>query len=434
MNKQRIIQSLSGNVIEVTIGFATIMFITRNYPQDQAGIYFLIMAIVAVLNNLKEGFLQNGFVKYYVESDQDQTILQSGLLITWMWDVMNIIFFSIIAFFNEALIPFLLFYVVQTLGYSHYRWMLFVHKSQLNLGVIFRVNVLILLGITSGLMGVYLRGLPITYCLLVAGTTYGIATFSFRQNRVLLVKAISKKPSLEMIRKLGVFGKYGLLKELAGSISHHSGVFLSAYFLTMGDTALLGLANRYAVLISIPGSSLSGLIYPILLKVGIDPEKLRQAASEGIGKMYALLIPLALGVCLASPFLIVGLHGNAYGFATIILIIRVLLTTFLLPMGTGFSSIMNVINRPGNITRLVFVTSLLNLSTMALTMPFLGIWGAMLSPLISELVGFVIMKKGLLVIQLKFSDIVIQITQFWNYWRKEWSSKAILNGRLPLGF
>ncbi len=425
MNRQRIIQSLSGNLIEVAIGFTTIMFITRNYSQEQAGIYFLIMAIVAVLNNLKEGFLQNGFVKYYVESGQDPVILQSGLFITWMWDVLNVITFSVIALLNQALLPFLLFYIVQVLGYSHYRWTLFVHKSQLNLRIIFQVNVLIFVGVASGLMVVHLWKLPITCILILTGMIYGAATFSFRQNRTLFNKAISR-PDPKMIRKLSVFGKYGLLKELAGSLSHHSGVFLSACFLTMGDTALLGLANRYAVLIAIPGSSLSGLIYPVLLKVGIDLEKLRLAAREGIGKMYALLIPLALGVCLASPFLIVGLHGNAYGFAAVILTLRVLLTTFLLPMGTGFSSIMNVINRPANITKLVFVTSLINLSTMIVAMPLLGILGAMLSPVITEMVGFVIMRKGLLSIQLKFSDIVIQVVQFWNYWRKKWPSVIVL--------
>lgn len=420
MNKQKIIQALSGNVVEVAVGFTTIMFITRHYAQEQAGIYFLIMAIVAVLNNLKEGFLQNGFVKYYVESGQDRTILQSGLLITWTWDLINILTFYIITLFNEALTPFLLFYLVQTLGYSMYRWTLFVHKSSLNLGVIFRVNILILVGVATGLIVVYLWKLPVTYCLLVAGLIYGFATFSFPQNRTLLVQALTANPDFDKLRQLSFFGKYGLLKELAGSISHHSGVFLSAYFLTMGDTALLGLANRYAVLIAIPGSSLSGLIYPILLKVGIDTDKLRLAASEGIGKMYALLIPLALAVCMASPFLIMGLHGSSYGFAAIILIVRVLLTTFLLPMGTGFSSIMNVINRPESITKLVFVTSMINLTIMVLTMPLLGIWGAVMCPVITEAVGFMIMKKGLLRIELRVSDIMIQVVQFWKYWRKEW--------------
>jgi O-antigen/teichoic acid export membrane protein len=428
MNKQKIIQALSGNAIEVAVGFATIMFITRNYTKEQAGIYFLIMAIVAVLNNLKEGFLQNGFVKFYVESGKDHTVLQSGLMLTCLWDLLNVVTFYVITLINEALEPFLMFYVIQTLGFSAYRWTLFVHKSHLNLAIIFRVNVLILAGVTTGLMLIYLWRLPITYCLLSAGITYGFATFSFPYNRILFLRALRARMDLSRLRQLSVFGKYGLLKELAGSISHQSGVFLSAFFLTMGDTALLGLANRYAVLISIPGSSLSGLIYPILLKVGIDHNKLRHAASEGIGKMYALLIPLALGICLASPFLIMGLHGATYGFAAIILIVRVLLTTFLLPMGTGFSSIMNVINCPERITRLVLITSAVNLVTMVLTMPVLGIWGAMLCPVITEVVGFVIMKKGLLSIQLKTSDIGIQVLQFWRYWRRDWNPATLVRG------
>ncbi len=420
MKKEKIIQSLSGNVIEVIMGFVTILFITRNYSQGEAGSYFLIMAIVAVLNNLKEGFLQNGFVKYFVESDRDREVLQSGLILTWVWDILNVIVFFMITLFNENLLPFLPFYLVQVLGYSHYRWALFVHKSTLNLGVIFRVNIIVFVGIGAGLFIVHLWQLPIAYALLVAGLAYGSATFSFTQNRLLLARALSVTPDIKVLRKLIVFGKYGLLKEVAGSISHQSGVFLSAYFLTMSDTALLGLANRYALLIAIPGSSLSGLIYPILLKVGIDAEKLKFAASEGIGKMYALLIPLALMICVASPFLIMGLHGTSYGFAAIILIVRVLLTAFLVPLGTGFSSIMNVINHPEKITKLVFVTSLVNLSMMTVTMPFLGVWAAIACPLITEVVGFVIMRKGLIIIRLKISDIIIQVLRFWNYWRKEW--------------
>lgn len=419
MQRHKIIQALSGNVIEVAVGFTTIMFITRNYPQDQAGIYFLIMGMVAVLNNLKEGFLQNGFVKYYVESCQDLGILNAGLLMTWAWDLINVLLFAALTLFNDQFAPFLVYYILQILGFSCYRWTLFVHKSDLNLAVIFQVNVLVLTVTACGLLCLYFWQLPIFYCLAVSGMAYGFATITFPENRRLLLKAMCTVPDISKVKRLMRFGKHGLLKELAGTISHQSGVFLSAFFLSLDATALLGLANRYAVLIAIPGSSLSGLIYPALLKIGVDPGKLKSAASEGIGKMYALLIPLALTICAAAPFLIMGLHGMSYGFAAVILIIRVLLTTFLLPMGTGFSSIMNVMNHPEKITQLVWITSLVNLTFTVVLMPLIGIWGAIISPVITEVVGFVLMRRGLKTIRLEIVDITQQVVWFWNHWRRK---------------
>lgn len=427
MQKRKITQAFSGNFIEVVIGFVTIMFITRKYSQEEAGIYFLVMAIVAVLNNLKEGFLQNGFVKYYIESDRDRAVLKSGLVIIWTWDAINMLVFLTISAFVEDLQPFVPFYCMQVVAYSHYRWVCFTHRSMLALKVIFQTNLLVLIISAIGLLIIHLWSLPIAYCMLTASIAYGYSTLSFAENRQLLRGALKTQLDRFQLRRLALFGKYGLLKEVAGSISHYSGIFLSAYFLSFSDTAMLGLAQRYAILISIPGASLSSLIYPVLLKVGIDVQRLKRAASEGIGKMYALLVPLCICICLGSPVLILLLHGQDYGFAAIILIVKVILTTFLLPLGTGFSSIMNVLNRPQKITQLVGITSLFNIVSMLLLMPILGIWGAILSPALTEVVGFLIMKRGMSVIQLNILDISIQVMQFWRYWIKKYFHKSSWN-------
>ena len=423
MQKEKIIQAFSGNFIEVLIGFGTIMFITRNYAQEQAGSYFLMMAIVAILNNLKEGFLQNGFIKFYVESEKDPSVLKSGLMLTWAWDLMNILVFFTASRIVVALQPFVLFYIVQVVAYSHYRWVYFIHKSHLNLQTIFKVNLMVLVWSVSGLITIYLWELSMVYCLLLAGLAYGISTLSFPANLRLLRSAIGSPIKRDQLGQLIHFGKYGLLKEVAGSISHHSGVLLSAYFLTLGETALLGLANRYAILISIPGSSLSSLVYPVLLKIGINPAQLKQTAREGMGKMYALLVPLCLSICLAAPAMIWLLHGQEYAFAAVILISRVMLTTFLLPLGTGFSSLMNVMNQPEKITRLVLITSSVNICLMLVLMPWVGIWGVMVAPVITEMVGFVIMKQGIAMIQLRISDIWIQMGQFWRFWLRKYVMK-----------
>ena len=139
-----------------------------------------------------------------------------------------------------------------------------------------------------------------------------ITLFVFKANREIVLSSAFRKYDKATLSNLVFFGKYGLLREVSGSIAHQAGVFISAYLLTLEATSILGLATRYTILISIPGASLAGLLYPTILEQADNPLKMTEVAREGMSKMYALLIPIALMIVIASPFVIYLLHGSSY--------------------------------------------------------------------------------------------------------------------------
>ena len=141
--KKKIIRALGGNMIETAIGFLVVMFVTRNYTQAETGVYFIVIALVSILNNLKEGFLQNGFVKYLVEQNFDLKVLKTGFTISFFGEGLKIILFVIIAFFYPDIQTFVLYYGFYTVSLSTYRLIASVHKSRLDMKQIVRDNVVI---------------------------------------------------------------------------------------------------------------------------------------------------------------------------------------------------------------------------------------------------------------------------------------------------
>ena len=418
LQKRKIIQALGGNLIETAIGFLVIMFVTRNYSQADAGIYFVVLAIVAILNNLKEGFLQNGFVKYLVESDFKMNVLKTGFTISFLGEIAKILVFITIALMYEPIQTYSLFYCFYTLTFSMYRMMLLIHKSKLDMKQIVKGNLIILFATAIGIAAVYHFNLTAEWIFLLIGLTHLMALILVPANRKLMIFNLFRRYDREVIKKMSSFGKYGFIKEVSGSIAHQAAIFISAYLLTLEATSILGLATRYTILISIPGASLAGMLYPIILKHSTsDRTKLVEVARDGIGKMYAILIPIALLIMIGSPFAIHILHGPSYMSAAMVLVFKILASVFLIPLGSGFSSLMNTVNRPQEITKLMAISSISNITLSVILMSQFGLWGAAIAPLLTELIGGYIMRARLKkILAFEAFSIFSSIRGYWAYW------------------
>ncbi len=417
LHKKKIIGALGGNLIETIVGFLVIMFVTRNYTQAETGVYFIVIAIISILNNLKEGFLQNGFVKFLVENEFESRVLKTGFTISFIGEIVKILIFISISLFYQPIQTYIIFYSFYTLTYSLYRMMLFVHKSKLDMKEIVSGNLIILVATAVGVGVIYRLSLAAEWLFLVMGLTNLLALIFIPSNRKLLMANAFRGYDKVVFQKIFSFGKYGFLKEVSGSIAHQAAIFISAYLLTLEATSILGLATRYTILISIPGASLAGMLYPIILKHSGNRAALVEAARDGIGKMYALLIPIAIVIIIGSPFAIYLLHGAEYLTAAGVLVFKILASVFLIPLGSGFSSLMNTINKPREITRLMVISSISNITLSFILMSQFGLWGAAIAPLLTELIGGYIMKVKLKeTLDFDVFGIMSSIRGYWVYW------------------
>ena len=417
LSRQKVMGSLGGNAIETVMGFLVIMFVTRNYPQSQVGVYFLVLAIISILNNLKEGFLQNGFVKYMVEQRFSKEVLRTGFAIALLGEGIKLVAFFAITLFFDELRSFAPAFACYSLTFSTYRLLVFIHKSRLAVHQIVRGNLLLLMSALLGMLFLYWYNLRIEAVFWVLCFGHLFTIVGIRANREIVLYNLFRSYNRELLLKMARFGKYGFFKEIAGSIAHQAGLFVSVYFLTLEATSVLGLATRYTILISIPGASLAGLLYPIILKKAGNPKALKITAIDGIGKMYAMLIPLAFLLMSVAPFLIYFLHGIQYLSAIYILGFKILASVFLIPLGSGYSSLMNAINKPQEITKLMLISSGSNILLSIVLIYLLGLRGAAIAPLLAEVIGGYIMSLRL---RKHFNLEVFQIAHttrnYWNYW------------------
>jgi len=429
ISRKKIIEVFSSNAIRVVYGMVLMVFITNHYSMEATGGYFLVLAIMTLLNDLKEGFFLSGFIKYMVEDEANSMkVASTGLITSLVWDILNILIFFLLIIWFPSLEVFTIAYVINLVLSSFSKWIAYIHRGKMETNLQLKSNIVALVTVALGIFGVHLYNFSIENCLIILGLSNFIPSIIIKKNLQLISEAFRNFHfDAGIFKKLSYFGKFGVLLAIAGGLSHQSGIFLSAEFLDLGATALLGLGSRYAILLVLPGNSLSSLIYPQILKCRNDREKIRSTAIFGIAKMYSILIPIGILIMLGSPLGILILHGEEYLFVSIILAFKTIVLLINLPLSSAYTSTMNTLDKPYMVTMLVVVNSVVNLILIAPMMYLWGIWGALIAPFSIEILGFIIMRNKLYKeINLQLKDIPHQVWMFWKYWMTIYNPKRLV--------
>lgn len=423
VGKKKLIEVFSSNTLRVIYGIGMMAFITKHYSMDEAGSYFLVLAIITLLNDLKEGFFLSGFIKYLVEEKANMKVATTGLIVSFCWDVGSFLVFMIITIWFPAIESFKAAYLIHLILSSFFKWITYLHRAQLETSIQFKSNIIALLAVIIGVVWMYLFDLSVEYCLIILGISNFLPCVLLKKNLMLIKSAfVSLSFERSIYKKLGYFGKYGVLLSIVGGLSHQSGIFLSAEFLDLAQTALLGLGARYAILITLPANSMSSLIYPEMLKCKGDKTKMRSVGVFGTGKMYAILIPIGLVITLCSPIAILLFHGHEYLFVSVIIAFRTIAMLINLPLSSAYTSAMNSLNKPFHVSELVIINSVVNIILIIPMMYFWGIWGAIIAPFSIEILGYMIMTKRLKKeVDFQFQEIPVQIKGFWMYWFEKYN-------------
>lgn len=291
-------------------------------------------------------------------------------------------------------------YPVYAIPWSIYRWILTVFRSQLNVKIIFKINTVILSSLILGGYFLYTYQWPLELMVFILG----ICSLNASVLGLLLVN--TKQLFFSTInwthfKKQFYFGKHGILRELTGTVSNRINVFLTAGFLTFSDTALLGVAQRYSQLVLLPNTAIQSLLFPKACEIANSNNNslLKKLFEENIARLLAIFIPLVSIICLFSHFLIFFLNGPEYVPAVGLLIIMIVTISLFAPFGNGFGSMVNSIAKPYLNTQVVAVNSIINIILSVILVRNIGIYGAVLAPFLSELIGFLwigrILKKEL---------------------------------------
>jgi O-antigen/teichoic acid export membrane protein len=393
ISKQKIAWALAGNAVDIAIGFGSLILVTRFYPKEQAGKWFVFTALFALLANMREGYVQGGMVKHSVGVDpatQYKVYLASFFSNLFIELAMSAAMLAASFLMADPVLSLLFWlYPAYSLPYALYRWLFFVFRSKLEVHRTFLMNSLFLVILITGSAWMVIHGEPLHHLVALLGscslTSFLLGTLLFSLKPIF--RAGFSRP---IFLQLFALGKHGVLKELTGTLSTRINIFLTAGLLDFGQTALLGVAQRYTVLFMVPHNAIKALLFPVLVQQAHTGNQslLKQTFEAQVGRLLAMLFPVALAIALMAPMVTQWLHGAQYQTAAPLLWIMLLTLALFSPFGTAFGSTANAIGQPRFNTQVIMVNSLINIGLTYGLIRSLGLWGAVMAPFITELIGF----------------------------------------------
>lgn len=404
LNYQKIAWTLINNSLEIVIGLGTIVLVTRIHTPEDVGVWTVFTALFFFLTKVREGIVQTALVKFSagLKSESYWRVLKTSFVISLALETLISLLVATVGLLNvfPKLTALLILYPFYAIGWSVYRWSLFVFQSKLQVEVIFRMNLVVMLMLSLGFSITILGAYPLWAMVLVLGTSsccaaiYGLKNIGFQN-------IWQGKFSPTLLGELLDFGKYGLVREISGTLSTRINVFLSATLLSFAEAGLLGIAQRFTQLVLIPNSAIQTLIFPKACEFNHQQknDQLKRLFEESVAMLLGMLLPLVITMSVFASSIIEFFNGSTYVAAAPLLIVMVFTVALYSPFGNGFGSIINAIGKPKLNVTVVTVNSVINITLSVIFMSTIGLYGAVLAPFITETFGFVwigtILKKEL---------------------------------------
>ncbi len=404
LNYQKIAWTLINNSLEIVIGLGTIVLVTRIHSPEDVGVWTVFTALFFFLTKVREGIVQTALVKFSagLKSESYWRVLKTSFVISLALETLISLLVATVGLLNvfPKLTALLILYPFYAIGWSVYRWSLFVFQSKLQVEVIFRMNLVVMLMLSIGFSITILGAYPLWAMVLVLGTssccaaTYGLKNIGFQN-------IWQGKFSPTLLGELLDFGKYGLVREISGTLSTRINVFLSATLLSFTEAGLLGIAQRFTQLVLIPNAAIQTLIFPKACEFNHQQknDQLKRLFEESVAMLLGMLLPLVITLSIFASSMIEFFNGSTYVAAAPLLIVMVFTVALYSPFGNGFGSIINAIGKPRLNVTVVTVNSVINITLSVMFMSTIGLYGAVLAPFITETFGFVwigtILKKEL---------------------------------------
>ncbi len=393
MNTSTRIWSLMNSVLELVLGFGLVICITRTYPIDESGRWFLFIAIFALISGLRDALIQSALVKSTVgisTIDADNA-LKTNLLVTLLFELVAGALVSVSGWLmHSELGNLLLFYPAYSLPNAFFRWQTFYWRSQFKTRTIFLTNLIQILALSAGLYYLYVSPAPLYFLILLLGTTSAAAAVY----PALLMpwrKLLGAKVSWGQLKVIFFYGSYAMLREAVSAVSSRISLFFSGSLLGLQQTAILGLSQRFAQVALLPNNAFQSLLFPSLVKSVNDnhPEELREKIETALAQLLALTMPPALVGIVLSPWLLTWVSGDVYRSGWGLLGIYLLVSTVITPFGAAFGSLVTALHKPAMAFRVVLVNSFINILLGFVLMKTFGLWGAPLAMLGTEVFGFI---------------------------------------------
>lgn len=386
------LKAILNNGIEFFIGSLILVLVTKLYSIEEAGVWIVFVTILYVGTKFREGITQTSLMKFSVgvSKNQKMAVYWLSIAITFSVELLLGLIAIIVSYIIEdQFLPQLLKgYIWLALPQSLFRLFQFISQSRLDVDNMVASNLILLNMVFMVLLFVYSTSMEFVQLPIALSVAYWVALcWQLLMHNVLNWEFNMSKFSIP--EGYLEFALNGVLRELFGTISSRAYIFLTVGLVGYTESALVGIASRYVNLIYLPNSAYQGLLYPKACSM-VNNGALRTMIAyyrRSVSWMQAGFLPYVVALLTFGSLGIVLLHGEEYVAAIPFYTVLILSGAFIAPFGNAFGSVCQALNRPDLVTKLVVFNSSVNLILSYLLISIFGVWGAVLAPIITDIIG-----------------------------------------------
>jgi lipopolysaccharide exporter len=384
-------------------GLLTFMVLARLLSVSEMGVWAIWISLLTIADMPRQGFTQNGLVKYTAtEPAAWGHWLSAGLLLNSLAALVLGLLLAVALYAGAALLdmpelrslaPFALpFMLLQSLtrfgeaaqiARSDFRVMFFANV--LNAGLQFSAVALLLW------MGSH-PTFPQLLAVQALGVSAGcIFTYTVGKRHFQFGPLERKR-----IHSLFHFGKFVAGTNFISLLFQRLDTLLVGTFLTPAAVGIYNAATRLNGLLDLPLNSLSMAQFPVLARASAEPSQVQGAARKCAMQLALVQVPASILLIVVAPQAIVLLAGDKYLEAAPLLQILAL-TGLVKPWGRTFGMTLDAVGRPGLNFGMLLFSIAINLVLLLTFVPWLGAMGAALAMglgvLVSTGAGQLLMRR-----------------------------------------
>ena len=295
-------------ISEFLFGFFGFYFLVRIVSKDDFGIWVLYITIISVVDMTRNGFIQNGLIKYLVNTTKESSLpIQSATLF------LNICITVFCLIVLVAITPWLshiwnIPHLADLLIMFYISLLFFIPLTQVTVILQARMDFKKLFWIQFIRVGLFFAFI---FYLWVAKVHCSLVILAEVQTIIVAISAIiawitsrsyvsvSLKLNKKWISTLFHFGKYVLGTNLMSMLGNSLDKFVLGALLNPVQVAVNNVAGRILNFIEVPVNTVATIVYP---KSAESMEQSPEKAKESVRKLFEQSVGITLGITI--PFFI----------------------------------------------------------------------------------------------------------------------------------
>lgn len=368
-------------------GFIVFILLVKQNDTVDFGIWALFMTVLSIADTFRQGFVHEGFVKKYVQSDRKDFIVTQYVYINYGLIILtSVIMYAVSPLLAEvwhapmlnSLLE-LYFLMGLTLGTLQLLGSITVakkdHLSQ------FRINLIYAVTIVTALCTLYYIEQPITPHIIIY--IHGMAGVFLVVFLLVKNKVFNYKISPQFIKEAWNYGRFTSGTGLLSLLFHKADIILIGIYINPLAVGLYHVATKIVNYVELPMTGIAQVYYPRFSDS--ESDKLPYLYVNCLYIMLAFTLTLCFGVLFFSDQWIILISGIEYLNAQTALTI-LLMGTIVKPFGRVFGLMLNAVDKPKINFQLLSISVLVNGVLNIFLIPVMGINGAALATSMSIII------------------------------------------------